>query len=198
MRLFVALALEEEIRRGVARFIEDLQGFAPHARWVKAESLHVTLKFIGEVAEARVKDIQAALEATSAPEIGLSFRECGFFPAAKAARVFWIGIESATLAQLACRVEERLIPLGVPKEKRAYSPHLTLARAPGGSGAPGWRKGDRNNRVFAKLQERIARSPAPGFGSMTAREFFLYRSELGRGGARYTKIANFALHAAGE
>jgi 2'-5' RNA ligase len=198
MRLFVALDLEEEIRRGVARFIEDLRELAPQARWVNAESLHVTLKFIGEVPEARVKEIQTALSGVRWARTALEFQNCGFFPTAKAARVFWIGITSPTLAQLATKVQEAVAEIGIPKEKRDYSPHVTLARAPGGSGAPGWRKSDRNNRLFVKLQERIAQSPAPAFGRMTAREFFLYRSELARSGARYTKIARFALHAIGD
>ena len=198
MRLFVALDLEEEIRRGVARFIEDLRELAPQARWVNVESLHVTLKFIGETSDSKVKEVETALSQVRETETVLQFRNCGFFPMAKAARVFWIGIESAMLAQLAKAVEETLATIGISKEKREYSPHLTLARAPGGSGAPGWRKSDRNNRAFVKLQERIAQLPTPEFGSMTAREFFLYRSELARSGARYTKIARFALHATGD
>lgn len=198
MRLFVALDLEEEIRRGVARFIGDLRELAPQARWVNVESLHVTLKFIGETLDSKVKEVETALSQVRETETVLQFRNCGFFPMAKAARVFWIGIESPKVAQLATKVQEALAEVGVPQEKRQYNPHLTLARAPGGSGAPGWRKSDRNNRVFVKLQERIAQSPAPGFGSMTAREFFLYRSELARGGARYTKIARLALHATGD
>lgn len=198
MRLFVALDLEEEIRRGVARFIEDLRELAPQARWVNVESLHVTLKFIGETSDSKVKEVETALSQVRGAETVLQFRSCGFFPTAKASRVFWIGIESATLAQLAKTVEETLATVGISEEKREYSPHLTLARAPGGSGAPGWRKGDGSNRVFAKLQERVAQSRVPEFGSMIAREFFLYRSELTRAGARYTKIARFALHAPGE
>ena len=67
-----------------------------------------------------------------------------------------------------------------------------LARR-GGSGAPRWRKGDRENPVFQRLQEKLAAMPELEFGTMTAREFFLYQSQLMRGGARYTKIARFGL-----
>jgi 2'-5' RNA ligase len=85
--------------------------------------------------------------------------------------------------------------LGVSPETHAYSPHLTLARGGGGSGAPGRQRGDKANSNFLHLQERLSARPVPEFGTMTAREFFLYRSETGRGGSRYTKIAAFVLQA---
>ncbi len=86
-------------------------------------------------------------------------------------------------------IDDSLEKIGIAKENRIFSPHLTLARARGGSGAPGRHKGDKPNRQFAKLQEFLAKRPAPEFGSMTAREFFLYRSQLSSQGSQYTKIA---------
>jgi 2'-5' RNA ligase len=73
---------------------------------------------------------------------------------------------------------------------------LTLARTRGGSGAPGRRKDDKFNRQFARLQEFLATHPAAEFGTMTAREFFLYRSQLSSKGSQYTKIARFDLQPA--
>jgi len=70
---------------------------------------------------------------------------------------------------------------------------LTLARSSNASGAPGWRTGDKPNQQFAGLQEHLAKSPARSFGTMTAREFFLYRSKLSSKGSTYTKIARFQL-----
>jgi 2'-5' RNA ligase len=98
---------------------------------------------------------------------------------------------------LAVAVDQQSARLGVPKEDRAFSPHLTLAR--GGvrgtrsSGSPHQHKEDRPNRSFERLQEKLAALPTPEFGTMTAHEFFLYQSELGRGGSRYTKLSRFAL-----
>ena len=89
-------------------------------------------------------------------------------------------------------VDAALLPLGVEKESRAYSPHLTLARS--GSGRPQHAAGDTSNRQFARLQEKLAARPAPDFGTMTAREFFLYQSKLMRGGAVYSKLTRFELH----
>ncbi len=88
-------------------------------------------------------------------------------------------------------MNETLAPLAIEKEAHVFSPHLTLARS--GSGRPSRGKQDRRNRNFQRLQEKLAALAGPAFGTMTAREFFLYRSQLGPKGSRYTKIAGFAL-----
>ena len=194
MRLFVALDIDQEIRESIARFMSDVRGLAPTVRWVQPESLHVTLKFIGERPDATVKDIENTFHGISAKPFRLSFRGAGFFPAEKSARVFWIGIEAdAALASLAAQIEQSLVPLGIEPEKRAFSPHLTLARAGNCSGAPGRQKGDRPNRRFSALQAKLRAVPAPDFGTMNATEFFLYRSQLTSRGAQYTKIVRFPL-----
>lgn len=194
MRLFVALDLAEDIRERISRFIEELRPLAPAVRWVSAESLHVTLKFIGEVPDASVSEVEAALGRISSAEFNVAFRGCGFFPTAKSARVFWAGIEAGPeLGQLAADVELALEPLGIEREKRGFNPHLTLARLGGGSGAPGRLRDDQPNRNFATVQKHLAEMAAPEFGSMTAREFFLYRSQLSPQGSRYSKLARFPL-----
>ncbi len=196
MRIFIALDIDDAIRQSIARFLEGVRGFAPDARWVRPASLHMTLKFIGEKPEPMVEEIKRALSAINAQAPEITFREYGFFPTPKSPRVFWVGIEAGPqLAALAAAVDDTMAALGVPKEEHAFSPHLTLARRGEGSGAPSWRKGDGVNRCFQHLQERLAALPAPEFGTMTAHEFFLYQSQLQRGGSRYTKIARFALKA---
>jgi 2'-5' RNA ligase len=194
MRLFVALDIDDPIRERIAKFVEGVQGFAPDGRWVKADSLHVTLKFIGEQPEAQVEKIRQSLASLRSGGMQISFREYGFFPTAKSARVFWIGIEAGPeLPALAAAIDGRTAALGIAKEERAYSPHLTLARGPGSSGAPRRQRHDRPNRVFERLQEKLAGLPTPEFGTMTAREFFLYQSQLSPKGAKYTKLAHFDL-----
>ncbi|HEX6802753.1 MAG TPA: RNA 2',3'-cyclic phosphodiesterase [Terriglobales bacterium] len=194
MRLFVALDIDEEIREKIAAFVEQVHGLAPDARWVGAASLHVTLKFIGEKPDEKAKDIESTLVAISSQPFAVSFRGCGFFPTPRSARVFWVGIEAGPeLSHLAQAVEDALTKLGIPEEKREFSPHLTLARTGGGSGAPGWRKGDKPSRQFARLQQRLGEIGPPEFGTMTAREFFLYRSQLSPKGSQYTKLARFPL-----
>jgi 2'-5' RNA ligase len=194
MRIFVALDIDDAIRERIHLFMDGVRGFAPDARWVRAESLHLTLKFIGEQPADAVEQIKQALSGIQGEAVAMSFRGYGFFPTVKAARVFWVGIESGpSLASLAKAVDEATARLGVPKEDRPFSAHLTLARSGGGSGTPRWEKGDGPNRNFQRLQEKLGALPTPEFGTMTAREFFLYESQLGRGGSRYTKIARFAL-----
>jgi 2'-5' RNA ligase len=97
------------------------------------------------------------------------------------------------LGHLAAAIDEKLAPLGVPKEEKKFNPHLTLARASGSSGAPRWRKGDHPTSTFHQLQQKLLASPAPEFGSMSAREFFLYESQLSPKGSKYTKVARFSL-----
>ena len=194
MRIFVALDIDNAIRARIQRFMEGVRGFAPDARWVRPESLHVTLKFIGEKPGESVEAIKKSLVAVQAVSFEFTIRGWGFFPTLKSARVFWIGIESGEqLAKLAEAVDEATSAVGIAKEDHRFSPHLTLARGGERSGAPGWRKGDGRNKNFQLLQEKLAALPAPEFGTMTAREFFLYDSQLMHGGARYTKIARFAL-----
>src|SRR5690348_12918616 len=93
MRLFVALDLDEEIRKRIQQFVDDVRGFAPDARWVTPELLHITLKFIGEKPEALVKQIESALGSITVVPFRVTSSHTGFFPTPKAARVFWAGIE---------------------------------------------------------------------------------------------------------
>jgi RNA 2',3'-cyclic 3'-phosphodiesterase len=193
MRLFVALDLDDNIRSRIARFLDGVQGFAPGARWVRPDSLHVTLKFIGEQTEAQVR-IKRALAGIEAEQFVIKLGGYGFFPDTRAPRVFWIGIDGGSgLTSLAETVDAKLVPLQIPKEEHAYSPHLTLARSAGATGSPRQQKRDRPNQSFQRLQEKLAALPTPEFGTMTAREFFLYRSQLSPGGSKYTKLAGFNL-----
>jgi 2'-5' RNA ligase len=194
MRIFIALDIEDSIRERIARFVEGVHGFAPDARWVRPESMHVTLKFIGEKSELAVGEIKQALETIDSGSVEIRFRGYGFFPTAKAFRVFWIGIEAGPqLASLASAIDERMASLGIPKEEHAFSPHLTLARRGDGSASPRVRNEDGGNSGFQRLQEKLSAMPAPEFGTMTAREFILYKSQLSQGGSRYTKLAAFNL-----
>jgi 2'-5' RNA ligase len=194
MRLFVALDIDDSIRDRISRFVDGVLGCAPEARWARPESLHVTLKFIGEKPEADLAGIRAALENIRASAFEIQLRGFGFFPTAKAPRVFWIGIAAGEqLSSLAASVDARLSALGIVPEAHPYSPHLTLARGKSGSGSPGWRKGDRANSGFQRLQERLAALPEAEFGTMTARGFFLYQSRLSPKGSQYTKLAGFSL-----
>lgn len=197
MRIFVALDLDQAIREPIQKLVEQIRTTAPAARWMSGESLHVTLKFIGEQPDAAIAQIESSLRSIQAEPFQVNLTGAGFFPTPRAARVFWIGIEGGdALTRLAKTIDDALAKIGIPKEDRPFSPHLTVARTRGGSGAPGRRKDDKPNRQFARLQEFLATHPAPEFGTMTAREFFLYRSQVSGKGSQYTKIARFELQPA--
>lgn len=199
MRLFIALDIDNIIREKIRVFLEGIRGFAPDVRWVRSESLHVTLKFIGEKPAETADAIKSTLATVAASPFELSFRGYGFFPTPKSARVFWVGIQSGPeLAQLASAVDNATATLDIPKEERAFSPHLTLARRGGGSGSPQWTKGDALNKTFGRLSEKLAAMSSLDFGTMTAREFFLYQSQLSREGSRYTKLETFPLRESGS
>src|ERR1700690_1310132 len=117
MRTFIALDVDDAIRERIARFMEGVHGFAPDARWVRPESIHVTLKFIGEKPPEAVEKIKEHLKALKAQAFELSFRGYGFFPTAKAPRVFWIGIDTGpALEFLAVGIDDAMSSVGIPKE----------------------------------------------------------------------------------
>ena len=196
MRIFIGIDLDPEIRGRISRFLEGVQGFAADARWVRPESLHITLKFIGEQTPERVEAIAERLRRVKGGEFEIRSGGYGFFPTAKAPRVFWIGIHAGPqLAELAGSIDVATAELGIPREDRPYSPHLTLARVGGRSGSPKWRKGDAPNTTFAVLEKRLAAMGEIDFGTMTAREFILYQSQLSPKGSQYTKLQRFSLKA---
>src|SRR5258708_28146751 len=176
MRIFIALDIDDSIRAGIARYVEGVHGFAPDARWVQAESMHVTLKFIGEKSEQAVGEIKQALETIESGAVEIQFRGHGFFPSARAPRVFWIGIEAGRqLASLAAKVDEKMASLGIPKEEHVFSPHLTLARRCGGSASPRLRKEAGPHLRLQLLPEKLSAKPTPAFCSMPGRALLLYQ-----------------------
>lgn len=194
MRLFIALDIDEDIRERISRFVEGVRNFAPDARWVSSESMHVTLKFIGEQPEEALESIKKALATLSPTASEIRFKVYGFFPTPNSPRVFWVGMETGPeLGAMARMVDEKMAELGIPKEERPFSPHLTLARSPGGSGSPHRNRKDGRNQTFQKLQQKLSALPVPEFGTMMPREFFLYQSQLSPKGSKYTKLARFAL-----
>ena len=186
MRVFVALDIPEDVRAAIGALIEKLRPTSKIARWVRIEGVHVTLKFIGEVPAEKIESIKAALAQIHFPEnIALKFRGVGFFPNERRPRVLWAGIEAGEeLSALAAAVETSLEPLGIAKEQRVFSPHLTLARFDTARHKP-------SASAFDHLHEAISKAGPLEFGSGTAREFHLYQSTLKRGGAEYTRLATF-------
>ena len=137
VRIFIGIDLDEDIRSKISRFLEGVSPFAPEARWVRPESLHITLKFIGEQKPEQVEAITQKLRRIEWRPFEIRLSGYGFFPTAQAPRVFWIGIQAGPdSAKLALDIDSAMAELGIPREERAFSPHLTLARGGGRSGDP--------------------------------------------------------------
>src|SRR5690348_2054467 len=181
MRLFVALDIPEETRRAIRELISRLQPVARGAKWVRPEGIHITLKFIGWTEDENLAQIKEHLSRVPhRAAIPVAFRNFGFFPNERRPRVFFVGIDAgAELARLAADIESQLAPLKIPKEERAFTPHLTLARF-------------KTNEGLAQMQKMLASMPAHDFGAMNATEFHLYQSVLKSNGAIYTQLASYS------
>jgi RNA 2',3'-cyclic 3'-phosphodiesterase len=182
VRVFVALDIPEDVRCALGVLIDRLSALGRGARWARPESLHVTLKFIGEVSDEKVGTIRDALgRIPPMAPVEMRFRGTGFFPSPRRPRVFWARIEAGPeLAVLAAAVEAALEPLGIPGEQRDFKPHLTLARF-------------KTDEGLAALREELARAGAAEFGVATATAFHLYQSILRPSGAEYVRQASFPL-----
>ncbi len=190
MRLFVALDIDPEIRRRIGEFRDQMRSYAPDVRWVGPEAFHITLQFLGETDKRDA--IHDALRRLRAAAIRLMFRGTGFFPNAKSPRVFWVGIDADEhLQQLASAIGGALEPLGFKREIAPFRPHLTLART--GSGRPRPVRGERSAAGLRVVGIKLAEQPLPEFGSMTAREFCLYQSNLSPSGAKYIQLNRYTL-----
>jgi 2'-5' RNA ligase len=184
VRLFVALEIPSVVRENLASLIREFRALAPRAKWVRAENLHVTLKFIGEVPDSKLEAIRTALGSvrSNAP-VTLDFRGLGFFPDEKRPRVFWAGIEaSANLKALAADLESVAEKFGIPREKREFSPHLTLARF-------------ESPELKDQFRAAVAENAAHEFGSLRTSEFHLIESKLKPAGAEYTTLKRFSFAA---
>jgi 2'-5' RNA ligase len=194
MRLFLAIELSGPVRRVIAEFSrrwrdewnEELPGLGtscPPASWVGSENLHVTLKFLGEVPDNQIPRICEALKGFPARPIRLRPDRIECLPARGPVRVIGVGLggETDTISELFHGVERACEPLGFARERRAYRPHITLARL----------------RSFLPPSARrtlmdagAKHLPGPEF---IAAEFVLMQSQLNPKGARYIPLARFPL-----
>jgi 2'-5' RNA ligase len=181
MRLFTGLDLPAEV---VGNLEELLRRLKPTAliSWSPPANLHVTTKFLGEWPEERLGELKSALAGIPGrPTIAVKIRRVGFYPNPHSPRIFWCGIEAPGLEALAADTDAATAALGIPAEKRTYSPHLTLARI-------------KEQQVdLQPLRKAIAAMESLDFGGFEARSFFLYQSTLRPTGSVYTKLAEFPL-----
>jgi len=185
MRVFIAIELPEAIRGELAALEADLQAAGDSVRWVAPESIHLTLKFVGEVSDARMQDIDDAMKGISWKPFRVDVRGIGFFPGPRSPRVLWVGIQAPPLAALSEKIERRMLQLGFESEKRAFRPHITLARA-------------KDTRLDSSLVTAASAHEEREFGSFLVDRCFLFQSTPQPSGPVYTKLKEYDLNAARE
>jgi len=132
VRAFIAIELPDSIRSLLDQVQQELKSLRLKARWVRAENIHLTLKFLGDIHAGDIDNIGGAMADTAgdcAP-LALKIGGIGFFPGIKRPRVIWVGLggDIPNLLNLQRNLEDRLVPVGYAKEKRSFKAHLTLGR----------------------------------------------------------------------
>ena len=189
IRCFIAIELPDEVKRGLTQLQAQLKsGNQPWVKWVDPYSIHLTLKFLGNVAADRIGEITGAMgEAVQgASPFHLEVKDLGVFPNLRRVQVAWVGLsgEVDKLVQLQQRIESNLAGLGFAPEPRRFTPHLTLAR----------------------LRDRASPDERQRFGQLITDTRFeaaytfqvdaisLIRSQLTREGAIYSRIGSVELN----
>lgn len=191
MRSFIAIDIPAELRNALASVQEELRASGADVKWVRPQSVHLTLKFLGEIEPDAVKDIQQEVEKHTRERspFTLELGGMGCFPRLRQPRIVWLGLlgETDQLLALQKEVEEGTARLGFPREKRSFKPHLTLGRV-------------RSAKGRERLIDHVQRLLNIHLGSFTVRSVVQYKSELHPAGARYTLLweAPFAGLGGGE
>lgn len=184
MRLFTAIELPPDMLLRIDRLICALR---PNAmiNWSPLDNLHVTTKFIGEWPAPRLQELSTALgHLTARVPFEIEIAELGWFPKERSPRVFWAGVHAGEpLADLARTTEDKLHSLGVAKEERAFSPHLTLARI-------------KHQVPLEPLRRKVGELGRVSLGTFVATGFTLYKSEPGSNASIYSKLREYDFRAA--
>lgn len=181
IRSFIAIEMPADLRSRLEATIDELRNLRVDARLSRPESVHLTLKFLGDIRESQIQPIEDALTRSVEDRRPFPIRISGLgvFPYLANPRVVWVGIDGGKeLIDLQHDVESSLSELAFPPEKRAYEPHLTLARV-------------KSRRNIAALIHYVESSgSAVALGEFVARGLHLYQSILKPQGAEYRKLAS--------
>jgi len=182
MRLFLAIDFHEKIKESLLNKISILQKEIPSLRWIKKQSLHLTLKFLGETDSTLQKKIESTLntafQTTDTFELTTSIT--GFFPNLKKARVYYLGLDySDSLRKCYEIIENNLFELGIEKEKRRFSPHITLARV--------------KNISLSLNEQKNLLGHESAKNTISVNQITLMQSDFTTSGVRYTPVQRFSL-----
>lgn len=184
IRAFLAVDLPESYRAGLTAVQDHLKKSRADVRWTRVASIHLTLKFFGDITETQVETLSAAASPITAatPAFTLRVQGVGTFPGPKNPRVIWLGLSGQTdiLARLVQSLKQAFVPLGFPMEKRQFTPHLTLGRV-------------RSSQGKEALHQSLQTVALPEFAEFQVNQLVLYRSTLRPQGALYTPLYQIAL-----
>lgn len=184
MRLFLAIKIEDAILQALAGGIDRLRETRAAVRWVGPEGIHLTIRFLGETDPDRVKGLVEKISGVSSMlhPFPISVAGTGAFPSPARPRVIWAGVEepSGTLNRLWALMEKAVTDLGWERERKGFSPHVTLGRV----------KGPIN---LSRLSSVIQTMKDDDWGRQEVRTLALIRSRLEGGGPRYEDIKVFPL-----
>jgi 2'-5' RNA ligase len=173
--------LSLDLRQKVVELQQQLRDTLPKINWVRPESIHLTLKFLGNVDAGMVEQVLTAMGPIqkSQDSLRLEIQGLGIFPDIRRPRILWIGCtgDIPALLNLVSRIEEALEPLGFPPEEKPYHPHLTLARI----------KHD-NSKVGGVLTHSGLLAQPRNLGALRIDRITLFRSDLSPKGAEYTSL----------
>lgn len=179
MRTFIAVGISREARQKIAQIQDDFKREDPDVKWVEPENLHLTLKFLGEVDEAKIAGVieKTRLGVSENSRFKVHLLEIGTFPNLKFPRVVWIGVSEGKeeLKDLSKRIEENLFHLGFPKENREFSAHLTIGRV-------------RSPKKKEKLVKKIEELGKSDIGEFAVDKVLVMESQLSPKGPTYRVI----------
>lgn len=184
MRLFTAIHLTPEIVLRLDRLLSALRTEA-FIKWSPLDNLHITTKFIGEWPETRLDELHEVLSVLGPREpFKVELKDLGWFPNERSPRVLWLGVHGGdALAQLAHETEQRLEALGIIREERKFSPHLTLARI-------------KNPVPLHRLRQRVSELQPAALGSFSVSYFSLFRSDPGSNASIYRSLRDYRFQSA--
>ena len=132
MRTFIAIDLTDEIKDELAQLQARLKYSGADVKWVAKDNIHLTLKFLGEVPDEKIEKVSSELDmaAKETKQFEMTINDIGAFPKLDFPRVVWVGLDkgAAESKELAQKIDERLERLGIQRESRAFSPHITIGR----------------------------------------------------------------------
>jgi RNA 2',3'-cyclic 3'-phosphodiesterase len=183
-RIFIGIDISEGARNAVAEYVSSLRRSFPALRvgWERPEKLHLTLKFLGEVDDRKLDEISdaARIAASLHPSYSAALSGTGCFPPKGDPRILWIGMkDNGETEKLASKVEMQFERLRFEREKRRFSPHLTIARL----------REPRSSRELAKYHSSREFGPI----EVQVSEITVFESILGSAGSIYRRIAAFPL-----